>query len=347
MSAAGNEATMMRERRARTFMLLVGMAVVLEACFVGSLCIGRYQVAPVQVVQTLVGALTGTLDVDPSIATVVLNVRLPRALLAILMGSGLAASGAAYQSVFSNPLVSSDILGVLAGASFGAALAILMSGSALAIQGSALEFGLLAVGMVIMLGRVQRKTQLYILVLAGVVASSLFAAFVSLTKYVADPYSKLPAITTWLMGSLSSSSVEDVLVAALVIVPCCGLLFALRWKLNLLSLDEEEAQSLGVNVSRLRIVVIVLTTFVTATTVSLCGIVGWIGLVIPHVCRMLVGTDHRSLVPATLLLGGSYLLVIDCIARAAMATAIPLSILTAIIGAPFFAWMLRKTGGTS
>lgn len=172
-----------------------------------------------------------------------------------------------------------------------------------------------------------------------------FDALVSLIKYVADPQEKLPAITIWLMGSLASSSYKDVLVSCVVILPCIVILMAMRWKLNLLSLEEEEARSLGVNVARLRLIVIAVSTLMTAVTVSLCGVIGWIGLVIPHIGRLLVGNDHRTLLPASALLGAIYLLAIDTVARTATAAEIPLSILTAIIGAPFFAWMLRKTSG--
>lgn len=326
---------------------LIGMVVALAVSFVVSLCLGRYGLSPVEVVNVLLNALSGASQPDATAANVVLSVRMPRILMGLLVGAALSVAGAAYQAVFSNPLVSSDILGVSSGASFGAALGILLFGSALAIEGLSLGFGLAAVALVIMLGRVQRRTQIYMLVLAGVIVSALFSALVSLIKYVSDPYDKLPAITTWLMGSMASSSFSDVAVVAGVVLPCCALLWGLRWKLNLLSLDEEEAASLGVDVSRLRLVVIVLATLMTAVTVSLCGVIGWIGLVIPHVGRMLVGNDHRVLVPASVLLGSSYLLIIDDIARIASGAEIPLSILTAIIGAPFFAWILRKTGGSS
>ena len=330
-------------QRIRRGLALLAMAVVLVACGVLSLCLGRYGIAPGDVVLTLFAPVFGYEAPDPMMTTVVFNVRLPRILMSMLVGAALAVSGAAFQAVFGNPLVSPDILGVSAGASFGAALAILLSGSALLIQGMALGFGLVAVGLVMLLGRVHNRTQLYMLVLVGVVVSALFEAFVSIIKYVCDPYDKLPTITSWLLGSLATATYRDVIIAAIVIVPCSLVLLGLRWKLNLLSLDEEEARSLGVNVGRLRVVTIVMATFMTATTVALCGVIGWIGLVIPHVARLMLGTDHRTLVPASLLLGATYLLVIDDIARCATGVEIPLSILTAIIGAPFFAWLLRST----
>lgn len=334
-----------RPGRARGILALLVMALVLVACFVCSLCVGRYSITPAQVVQAIAARVCGQAPPDQMVDNIVFSVRMPRVVLAVVVGAGLSAAGAAYQAVFSNPLVSSDILGVSSGASFGAALGILISGEALLVEGLALGMGLVAVGAVILLGRVQRRTQLYMLVLAGVIVSALFEALVSLIKYVSDPYDKLPAITTWLMGSMASASYSDVAVCSAVILPCCVLLLGLRWKLNLLSLDEEEARSLGINVVRLRLAVILIATFMTAVTVSMCGVIGWIGLVIPHVGRMLLGNDHRTLVPASMLLGGSYLLLIDDVARAATGAEIPLSILTAIVGAPFFAWILRRTGG--
>lgn len=323
---------------------LVPMAIILCVVFVLSLCLGRYHALPHEVVSVLFGHALGNPS-DAALDNVIFSVRMPRIVMAMLVGAALSQAGAAYQAVFSNPLVSSDILGVSSGASFGAASGILFSGTALAVEGLALLFGLIAVGLVILLGRVRRKTQLYMLVLAGVIVSSLFAAMVSLIKYVSDPYDQLPAITTWLMGSLSSSSYAGVQLTCAVVIPCSLVLWALRWKLNLLSLDEEEAASLGIDVSKMRIFTLLIATFMTVVTVSLCGVVGWIGLVIPHIGRMIVGNDHRLLVPATLLLGASYLLLIDDVARSVTSSEIPLSILTAVIGAPFFAWILRRTKG--
>lgn len=338
---AGARSGLVRQR-----LVNAGLFALLAACFVASLCLGRYAITPGEALGILAGTATGnTGSFDPIKVNVVVSVRMPRVLMAILVGAGLATAGATYQAIFGNPLVSPDILGVSSGAGFGAALGILVSGGALVIQGFALGFGLLAVALVVLLGRVQRRTQLYMLVLAGVIVGALFEALISLTKYVADPYEKLPTITTWLMGSLSTASYGDVTVAALVMIPCALVLLALRWKLNLLSLDEEEARSLGVDVGRLRLAAIALATLVTATSVSLCGIIGWVGLVIPHVGRILVGNDHRVLLPASILLGASYLLLIDDVARSLAAAEIPLSILTAVVGAPFFAWLLRRTGG--
>ncbi len=317
---------------------------VLIAAFLFSICIGRYSISPVEAVKIIFSTISGNTEpLDPVKYSVVINVRLPRILMGILIGAGLACAGAAYQCIFGNPLVSPDILGVSSGAGFGAALGILVSAGVVLVESLSLLFGLLAVGLVLVISRVQKKSELFMLVLSGVIVSALFEALVSLIKYIADPQEKLPAIVIWLMGSLASSTYKDTAVAAAVITPCIIVTLLLRWKLNLLSLDEEEACSLGVNVGMLRMIFIIVSTLITAVSVSLCGIIGWVGLVIPHVGRLLVGNDHRALMPACVLLGGTYLLLIDGIARTMTAAEIPLSILTAIIGAPFFAYMLRKT----
>lgn len=326
--------------------MIIFLAIILSIMFFGLICVGRYSISPLEALQIILAAIRGNTDaLNPQQVSVVLNIRLPRILMGILVGSGLAVAGTSYQAIFGNPLVSPDILGVSSGAGFGAALAILLSAGTVTIQGTSLMFGLLAVGMVLYIAKIKNHTELFMLVLSGVIIKSLFEALISLIKYVADPEDKLPAITVWLVGSLASTSYRDVLIATIVIVPCFIAMMFLRWKLNLLSLDEEEARSLGINVKQLRLVVIVIATLITGVTVSICGVIGWIGLVIPHVARMLLGNDHRTLLPASALLGAIYLLLIDTIARTATAAEIPLSILTAIIGAPFFAYILRKTLG--
>lgn len=325
---------------------IILMITLLIGAFFFSMCIGRYSISPIEVIKVLYAAATSSLEeLDPIIVNVVLQVRLPRILLSIIIGAGLACSGAAYQCIFGNPLVSPDILGVSAGAGFGASLAILFSAGAVMVQGQALFFGLLAVGIVLCISKVQKKRELFMLVLSGVIVSALFEALVSLIKYVADPQDKLPAIVVWLMGSLASASYKNVMTTVVTIIPCMIIMFILRWKMNLLSLDEEEAKSLGVNVDRLRVIIIVVSTLMTAVSVSVCGIIGWIGLIIPHIARFIVGNDHRGLIPSCIILGATYLLIIDGIARTLTAAELPLSILTAIIGAPFFAVILRKTMG--
>jgi iron complex transport system permease protein len=322
------------------------LALLPAAAFLLSMMVGRYHIPPVTVAAALLSKL---LPVDPTLApeaaVIVFEVRLPRALLALAVGASLAVSGTAFQAIFQNPLVSPDILGVSAGAGFGAALAIATSGNAVAVQASAFLCGLIAVALAYGISRQFRVTMVLLLVLAGIVVGSVFAALTSLVTYTVDPQRKLPAIVFWLLGSLSTASNRDVLSALpLMAVGIVGLVLV-RWRLNVLSLGDQEARSLGVNADLMRVAIIGCATVVTAAAVSISGIIGWVGLVIPHVARLLVGPDHRALVPASLAIGGAYLLLIDSLARSATAAEIPLSILTAIIGAPFFALLLRRTGG--
>jgi iron complex transport system permease protein len=315
--------------------------------FFASLFVGRFVIPPTDVARILWAQFfPSTHDWSASVETIVMQIRLPRSILAMFVGAGLAASGAAYQGMFRNPLVSPDILGVTAAAGFGAAVALLLSRNALELQLIAFAFGLVGVLLTYLLARVYRSTPVLMLVLSGVVVAAFFSALLSGAKYVADPESRLPAITYWLLGSLNGASSRSLAMALPpIIAGSVGLMFV-RWQLNVLAMGDEEARSLGIRTELLKGIVIVCTTLITAAAVSVCGIVGWVGLVIPHLGRMLVGPDHRVLVPATLSIGASYLLCIDGIARTAVATEIPLGILTAVIGAPFFAYLLRKTRGT-
>lgn len=309
-----------------------------------ALTLGRYQMG----LDTLWRLLSGDADAAErtTLLTILWQVRLPRLLAALLIGGALAMSGATYQGMFRNPMVSPDILGASAGAGFGAALAILLSLSFVGIQLMAFGGGLLAVGCTWCLSQLigRGKHSILLLVLTGMVVSTLFAAFISLTKYVADPYSKLPAITFWLMGSLSSVDLDDVKMLIwpllLGIVP----LWLLRWRLDVLSFGEEEAKALGLNTGRLRLQFIIAATLLTASSVALCGMVGWIGLIIPHLSRMLTGPDHKRLLPVAWLIGGVFLLLVDTLARTLFPLEIPLGILTAICGAPFFLYLLLKGG---
>jgi iron complex transport system permease protein len=311
-----------------------------------SIYLGRYAISPVTGFNILISRI---LPIEPTWTgieeSVVLQIRLPRVLLAMLVGSGLAVAGASFQGLFRNPLVSPDILGVSAGSGFGACIGILLFKETIAIQSLAFGFGILAVLGAYFLSRLKTGTSLLMLVLAGVIIAALFSALIGLIKYVADPEEQLPTIVYWLMGSIAGASYKDLLWGAPPILMGMSILILLRWRINILSLGEEEAQSLGMNTRWLRWVVIMAATVITATAVSLCGIVGWIGLVIPHMGRMLVGPNHKVLLPACVSIGAFSLLMIDDIARAAMAVEIPLSIITAIIGAPFFAYLLRRTGG--
>lgn len=312
-----------------------------------SLFVGRFYIAP-QDVARIIAALAIPIPHDwpESVATIVLQIRLPRALMAMSVGAGLSISGAAFQGMFRNPLVSTDVLGVSAASGFGAALAILLERSLLGLQVFAFFFGLLGVLITYMLARVYRTTPALMLVLSGVIVGAFFGALLSGAKFVADPEAKLPAITYWLLGSFNATTLRSVVTIVPVIAAGVVGLLLVRWKLNLLSMGDDEARALGVRTEWLKGIVIACATLITSAAVSACGVVGWVGLVIPHVGRMLVGPDHRDLLPATLSLGASYLLVIDGLARTATAVEIPIGILTAIIGAPFFAYLLRRTSAT-
>lgn len=307
-----------------------------------ALCIGRYSLSVKEVFQ----ALFGIGELEKTKQVVVLSVRLPRIIMATAVGAGLACVGVCLQAMFANPLVSSHILGVSYSSGFGAALGILLSNNYFMIQGLSLLFGFVGMGTTYAISRGKDgKMSTISLVLSGVVVGAVFEALTSFIKYIADPEQKLPAITYWLMGSLSGSSINDVYKAVPVIVVAIVILWLVRWKLNVLSLREDEAISLGVNVKSLRRLVIVATTLIVSISVSFCGVISFVGLAVPHFARMIVGNDHKHLIPACILMGGIFLVIIDTTARSLTASEIPLSILTALIGAPIFALLLRKTGG--
>ena len=307
--------------------------------------IGRYQLTFMETLDALWTAVTGR-EVDAMVYSVLFKVRLPRVLLALFVGAGLSVAGASFQSLFGNPLATPDTLGVATGASFGAVLGLLLSDNLIAIQLMALAFGLLSLLITYLVSKMNGKSSIIMVVLSGMVVSSIFQAFVSLVKYVADPEEDLPAITYWLMGSMSRATVKSLLIGIPFILIGIVLLFCLRWRLNILSLQEDEARSLGINVKWLRILVMVASTMVTASCVSMCGQVGWVGLLIPHTARMIYGSDNRKIIPACVGIGATFMIIIDTIARAATSAEIPVSILTALVGAPFFVLLLKKTGGT-
>lgn len=316
--------------------------------FVVSLFLGRYMVPPKQVV-CILGRRLLNLAIEPfwsdTAETVIIRVRLPRAIMASLVGAGLSMSGASFQGMFQNPLVSPFILGVSAGASFGAAMGLILELPALGIQGLSFLFGLLAVAITYAMAHIYKITPVLMLVLSGMVVSTFFQAMLSLIKFVADDDEKLPAITFWLMGSLGSVSLQDLSIAALPLIISMAGLYMIRWKLNVLSMGDRESRALGINNELFKAIIILCTTVISSTAVAFCGIIGWVGQVIPHFCRMIVGPDHRMLIPATMLVGAGYLTMIDNLCRLLTATEIPLGILTAVIGAPVFAYLLRKTKG--
>ena len=331
------------KRYARRFAVL---GAVFLAVLLGSLLLGRYALSPGQLLHMLWTKVTGgAADWPLSDDKVVFAVRLPRVAAAALVGAALAVSGAAYQGMFRNPMVSPDILGASAGAGFGAAVAILLGAGYFGISAAAFCCGLLAVAAAWLVSRLSRTNQTVALILAGMMISSLFSAGTSFVKLVADTQQQLPAITYWLMGSLSSVKDTDVLFLSIPVTLGMVPLLALRWRMNLLTLGEEEAQSMGVNTRPLRGTVIVCATLLTSASVAVSGMIGWVGLVIPHFCRMLFGYDYRRLIPAGALFGASFLLIVDDIARLVTTGELPLGILTAFVGAPLFVYLIVTGGG--
>ena len=310
--------------------------------FVIALSIGRYPVS----IDSLVGALWAQISgAEMSTAQLALvRVRLPRSILAMIVGAALSLSGAVYQGLFKNPVVSPDLLGATSGASFGAAISILLGASAAGIQIFSFLGGIVAVVLVAGMDRIisRRATSIVNLVLCGMLISSLFHAFVSFTKFVADTETKLPAITFWLMGSLSSTILKDLNVFWLFL-PASTVLLLVRWKVNILSLGDDEARMLGVNVHFYRWLIIACATLLTSLSVSVSGNIGWIGLVVPHFARMIVGANYGRVLPASMLLGSAFMLLVDTAARMLHTVEIPLSIITAIIGAPFFFFLLTRS----
>ena len=332
------------------------LLILLAAVFFLSFLLGRYRVSALQTARLLAdralsGVSRGHLRLAPTWtpeeASVVIQIRLPRILSAALIGAALSAAGASYQAMFRNPMVSPDLLGASTGACFGAALAILLGASYAVITAGSFLFGLAAVGLTYLVGRLSRMRSNLAMVLAGVMVGSLFSAGTSFIKLVADTNEQLPAITYWLMGSLSAAGFGALKLGAPAIAVSCGVLLLLRWKLNLLPLPGEEARTFGTNIPRLRAVCIVCCAAMTASCVAMCGQVGWVGLLVPHVCRLLFGNSHARLLPACISCGACFLMIVDTLARTISAAEIPVSILTAMLGAPIFITIVRRKGGWS
>ena len=336
---------LMTAENTKLSMIVIVLAILVFISFL----IGRYPLAPDMVLYILAGKVLHLPQVwADDMEAVLFQIRLPRILAAMLVGAALSASGAAYQGMFRNPLVSPDILGVSAGASFGAALAILLSWDIIGIQFAAFAFGLLAVAVTYLMSTKLSKNRdtILVMILGGVIVGTLFASFVALIKYMADPYNKLPAITYWLMGSLSSIEMNDVRLAAIPILLGLVPVLLVRWKLNVMSFGDEEAKTLGVNTGRLRLVIILCATLMTASAVSISGVIGLVGLIVPHLARLIVGPNYRVLLPTAVVLGSLFLLGVDDLARVIHSTEIPLGIITSIIGAPIFLYLLLNTRGT-
>ncbi|MEW5291214.1 iron ABC transporter permease [Erwinia papayae] len=333
----------MAEYRMSRVLIWLSAAAGLLFCLAVSLGTGAFPLTLTQMIGLVFNPEVTTQP--PQLAVVFWQIRLPRVLAALLIGAGLSAAGAAYQGIFRNPLVSPDILGVAAGAGLGASLAIWLAMPMMIVQLLAFIGGLLTVTFSSLIaGRVRRHDAVLSLVLVGMAMASLCGAAISLIKIIADPYTQLATITFWLLGGLSAITPDDLSVAAAGIISGLFPLLLLRWRINLLSLPDEEAQSLGMNVSGLRVLFIVSATLVTASAVSIAGIIGWVGLVVPHICRLIVGASYLRLLPASLYAGGIFLLLTDTLTRSIGAIELPLGILTSAVGAPFFLLLLLQGG---
>ena len=327
--------------------LLIALAVLIAGLLL-ALTVGRYPVSIGELYDIVVAKLTGrTSDVPAAAVNVIWQIRGPRVLAAALVGASLAIAGTAFQGLFRNPLVSPELLGASSGAALGAVIGIYLALGVFAIQAFAFVGGLVAVSAVYLIGSaIRARDPVLVLVLTGVVIGALLGAGVGLVKYIADPYNQLPAMTFWLLGSLAAINVSD-------LVPLFGpvalgtlVLLALRWRMNVMSLPDEEARALGVSTGPMRIAIVAAATLVTSASVAAAGIIGWVGLVVPHIARTLVGPDFARLVPAAALLGGGFLLLIDTLARNVTAIEVPLGVLTALIGTPFFVWLLASMSKT-
>lgn len=326
-------------RTYRLFMALGGVG--LCAAILAALTLGNYTMHLTQVFHALAGLLTEA-QVPPAVQSIVCNVRLPRVLLALVAGAGLAAAGAAFQAIFSNPLATADTLGVSSGSAFGAVCAILWGWTAIGVQALSLATGLAAVAIVWAVSTVRGKSSMLMLILSGLVVAALFGALISLVKYVADPQDVLPSITYWLMGSMTGASMRSVALGAPWIIAGCVALYVLRWKLNALSLPQDEARALGIALVPLRAAVIIASTMAAAAVVSMCGLIGWVGLLVPHFVRLVVGHNNMRVIPASLLYGALFMVVCDTASRTLVHMEIPVSILTAIVGAPIFLVLLHR-----
>ena len=334
----------MKKKQRRIVWMMAGLLIL---CLLASFTLGRYPV-PLKELFGILGQKLGIpVEVfwNNAMETAVWKIRLPRVLLSVLVGASLAAAGSAYQGVFQNPMASPDILGASAGAGFGAALAILLGASAMYVMFGAFVMGIATVALVFFVSHYAKGDKVLGLVLSGIMISTLFQSGTSFLKLVADPSNQLPQITYWLMGSLSGANWADILFVILPMLAGLLPLLLLRWQLNVITMGDEEARTLGVHPQRIRIVIVLCSTLVTAAAVSVSGMIGWVGLVIPHMMRRLVGNDYCYLMPASMLGGGVFLLLVDNISRSVTASGIPIGILTAFIGAPCFLWLITGKGG--
>lgn len=321
---------------------LLVFAIILLILMLLSLSIGRYSNNPIDLVKTILGRLGIIAQWDTAMENIVFYVRLPRIFAAICVGGMLSLSGAVYQGIFQNPLVSPDLLGVSSGASVGAAISILLGFDLIGRQVFAFLFGLLAVFLTTSIPKVFRNNTNMMMVLSGIIVGGFLSSILAIMKFLAEESTELSSIVFWQMGSVASVKGREILAISPIFVICSTLLIFLAWRINILSFGEIEAKTLGINIKKTRGVIIVLTSLITASAVSISGTIGWIGLVIPHLGRLTIGSDHTKLLPNTLLLGAIFMLVIDTLARTLTSLEIPLSILTGFVGAPTYAYLLYR-----
>ena len=329
-------------QRRRYRLLLLGMLLLLLAAALFSFWIGYYPLTPRQVVLAFLSRLGYAGEILPQAVTIFWSIRLPRILSAVFIGASLSVAGAAYQGMFRNPLVSPDILGVSSGASLGAAFAILNGAPNWAVQAAAFAGGVAAVAASYLISRKSAHSHTLSLVLTGSMIMALCNAGVTMIKYVADPNDVLQQITFWLMGSLTKTDMDAFLWSFPPMAAGLAVILLLRWQLNLLTLEEEEARSLGIHIRRYRLLFIAASTLLSAAAVCLGGLIGWVGLMIPHLARALVGVDYGRLIPASAMLGAGYLVLMDDLARSLLSMELPLGVVTSIMGAPFFVYLIIK-----
>jgi iron complex transport system permease protein len=334
-----NKQSMVKQKKR----ILLGVIVLFLGVFILSFFLGKYPIAMNDFFRAVLNKMIPLKQTWSSqVETILFKIRFPRIIMAVVIGSGISVAGATYQALFQNQMISQDILGASQGAAFGAAIGLFFSLRYEQVISLSFTFGLLAVGAVLMINRWLRSHSVLTIVLIGMMIGSLFSSAVSFLKLVGDPTNTLPAITYWLMGSLSAIKMQDLHFAVPLILAGMVPIFLLRWRLNIISLGEEEALSLGVNSGQLRVLLIIAATLITAAAVSVSGLIGWVGLIIPHASRLLIGNDHRYSIPVTAILGGTFLLVVDDVSRLVSTSEIPIGILTSFIGAPVFLILIAK-----
>jgi iron complex transport system permease protein len=329
----------------KNIIIVFALTIILVLTFFVSIALGRYPISPGEVLGIVFSKVFPIhMYWTERMETVFYQIRLPRILLAGLVGACLSCAGASYQGIFHNPMAAPDVLGASAGAAFGAALAILNHAGSKGITASAFLFSLITVTLVYFVSKKAKGSQVMGLILSGIMISSLFSAGTSYIKLVADPNEELPAITYWLMGSLSGVKLSDVLFALIPMLIGLIPLYFLRWQINVLTMGDEEAKTMGINTKFLRFIIIICATLITAASVSVSGMIGWVGLVIPHLSRRLVGNNYQTLLPVSLLFGATFLMIVDNLARNLWTSEIPIGILTSFIGAPFFLYLITREG---